>query len=137
MVNNTIFDVEIPQPFGTAYGTHIATDCVNFDGRNNIVNRVRRGYHASAAHGVYGAADVTWEYNDVYDVSNNLYTGGITAGIGCISANPMFVSTTDPFDFNLQTGSPCIDSGDPDPGYNDTDNSQNDMGCYGGPEGDW
>ena len=36
-------------------------------------------------------------------------------------------------DFHLMTGSGCIDAGDPDVSYNDTDGSRNDMGTYGGP----
>ncbi|MEA3475703.1 MAG: hypothetical protein U9R23_04600 [Candidatus Cloacimonadota bacterium] len=37
----------------------------------------------------------------------------------------------------LQSDSPCIDTGDPDSTYNDVDASRNDMGCYGGPYGEW
>ena len=32
---------------------------------------------------------------------------------------------------------PDIDAGNPGVQYNDTDGSQNDMGAYGGPAGDW
>jgi hypothetical protein len=31
----------------------------------------------------------------------------------------------------------CIDAGDPDSLYDDLDGSINDMGAYGGPDGDW
>jgi mannitol/fructose-specific phosphotransferase system IIA component (Ntr-type) len=36
-------------------------------------------------------------------------------------------------DYHLQIGSQCIDTGDPDPAYNDPDSTRNDMGTYGGP----
>ncbi len=43
---------------------------------------------------------------------------------------------TDPFtDHHLQSGSPAINSGDP--GITDYDDTPSDMGCYGGPYGDW
>ncbi len=59
----------------------------------------------------------------------------ITPGIHCTTLNPLYV---DPYsDHHLQTGSPCIDSGDTTYCGNDTDGSMNDMGCYGGPYGDW
>jgi len=40
-------------------------------------------------------------------------------------------------DFHLDTGpppSPCINTGDPNPAYNDPDGTRNDMGAYGGPD---
>jgi len=36
-----------------------------------------------------------------------------------------------------QNGSPCIDTGNLSGTYNDADGSRNDMGAYGGPNGDW
>jgi len=68
-------------------------------------------------------------------------TGGFT-GTGNIDEDPLFVAPTagdgTGFDglaanWSLQTGSPCIDAGDPDAMYNDLDGSRNDMGAYGGP----
>jgi len=35
-------------------------------------------------------------------------------------------------DYHLDVASPLIDAGDPDGAYNDTDNSRNDIGLYGG-----
>jgi parallel beta-helix repeat protein len=51
---------------------------------------------------------------------------------GNISADPQFMDPENG-DFRLRSGSPCIDAGNPDPIYNDTDGSRNDMGAYGGP----
>jgi len=39
--------------------------------------------------------------------------------------------------FHLLPGSVCIDSGNPDLGFNDTDGSRNNIGAYGGPFGSW
>ncbi len=56
-----------------------------------------------------------------------------TPGAGCTTDDPVYV---DPFsDHHLQDGSPCIDTGDPS--IQDYDGSYSDMGCYGGPYGDW
>ena len=59
-----------------------------------------------------------------------------SGGIGTIELNPQFVDPENS-DFPLQSGSSCIDAGNPDPQYNDPDDSRNDMGAYGGPGGDW
>ena len=48
-------------------------------------------------------------------------------GTGNIDADPLFVSTDD-WDCRLLPESPCIDSGNPDPQYNDPDGTRNDMG---------
>ena len=130
--NNVIYNAHKNYYYGRAYGLVISS-CANFDGRNNIINRIRRSGGFQQAYGVSGPADATWEYNDVYDVSTSLYNGGISPGTGCISANPMFVSPGS--DFHLQGGSPCINTGDP--AISDPDSSRSDMGCYGGPDGNW
>jgi hypothetical protein len=48
--------------------------------------------------------------------------------------DPRFVSTSD---FHLSTISPCINAGNPALRYNDTDETRNDQGAYGGPSGNW
>jgi hypothetical protein len=58
-----------------------------------------------------------------------------------IEADPLFVEdgywdgdVWVPGDYRLGAGSPCIDTGNPAPEYNDPDGSQNDMGAFGGPD---
>jgi hypothetical protein len=51
-------------------------------------------------------------------------------------------STNDPQFWNLETfrlyyTSPCIDSGNPAPEFNDYNGTRNDQGAYGGPLGNW
>lgn len=50
------------------------------------------------------------------------------------SMDPNFISETD---LHLEEISPCINAGNPDPIYNDTNGSRNDQGACGGPGGDW
>jgi hypothetical protein len=52
---------------------------------------------------------------------------------GNISADPLFVNL-EKGDFRLRPVSPCINTGNPEPMYNDPDGSRNDMGVYGGPK---
>ena len=51
------------------------------------------------------------------------------AGSGNIDAYPAFLDTAQG-DYRLQWGSPCIDSGDPNPIYNDPDLTRADMGAF-------
>ncbi len=75
------------------------------------------------------------------DVTYSCISGGYT-GTGNIDADPLFVNPSggNGTGYNgliaswwLQDTSPCIDTGNPDPAYNDPDGSRNDMGAYGGP----
>ncbi len=139
LVNTIIYDVDKTYYYGVAYGLNFTT-CGNLDARNLIISHVHKGEggtggYYQTAYGVYqSGSSYYFEYCDVYDCQSGNYNN-VTSGIGCITANPMYV--TDGVDFHLQSGSPCIDKGDPDTSYNDTDGSRNDMGAYGGPEGDW
>jgi len=84
-------------------------------------------------------------YNDVYDNTLGNYGGSIwpqTGLLGNISEAPLFVAWTNDDDltnddFHLDTGSPCIDTGNPIADLDDVDGSQSDMGAYGGPYGGW
>lgn len=48
--------------------------------------------------------------------------------------DPRFISDDD---LHLRIDSPCINAGNPDSVYNDTDGTRNDQGAYGGPRGNW
>ncbi len=52
---------------------------------------------------------------------------------GNISADPLFADPENG-DFRLMPGSPCIDTGNLNQVYDDTDGSRSDMGAFGGPE---
>jgi hypothetical protein len=63
------------------------------------------------------------------------------AGDGNISFNPAFSGVScEPVDLALLSGSPAIDTGDPDTALNDgcdppgLGTARNDMGAFGGPE---
>jgi len=137
LVNNVIYNVYKSYYYGTAYGLYIA-NCVSVDVRNTIISRIRKGEGGTGgyyqyAYGVYQSnSTYEFEYNDVYDCQTGLYAG-LTPGVGCISANPLYVNPGE--DFHLSAGSPCINTGDPS--IQDYDGSQSDMGAYGGPGGNW
>lgn len=82
---------------------------------------------------------LTITYSDIQGGESGIETtnnGIVIWGEGNIDLDPMFVSS-ELENYHLQTGSPCIDAGHPDPQYNDIDGSRNDMGAYGGPNGGW
>lgn len=72
---------------------------------------------------------------------NNVWNNGTanffncSQGTGGFSSDPLFRDPENG-DYHLTTGSPCIDTGDPDPAYNDINGTRNDMGAYGGPAGE-
>lgn len=66
-----------------------------------------------------------WQYNCFFSAGN------VPAGTGNISSDPLFVNAAGA-DFNLQGGSPCINTGHPAFIYTDTDKTRNNMGAYGG-----
>ena len=71
-------------------------------------------------------------YSNLYDPDPNKNTNS--------DPEPKFMGyDTDgiPTDVHLAEGSPCINTGNPDPKYNDVNGSRNDMGAYGGPFGNW
>jgi hypothetical protein len=68
------------------------------------------------------------DYNDVWDWGIANYNDRWNVGHNDISLNPMFQDT---IDFRLQSGSPCIHTGDPL--ILNSDGSRSDMGAWGGP----
>lgn len=77
-------------------------------------------------------------YSEMFDPAtrpdhSDIGDGDFRGVRGNILGDPLFVDPENG-DFRLQTGSPCIDAGNPDPIYNDPDGSRNDMGAFGGPE---
>jgi hypothetical protein len=75
-----------------------------------------------------GNASVTnsaWMYNCFFSAGN------LPTGTGNINSNPLFVDAS-AGDFNLQGGSPGINTGHPAFIYTDIDKTRNNMGAYGG-----
>ena len=78
-------------------------------------------------------SDVTWLERHVVSGINisycNYYGSDLTPDAtvtNSINTDPLFVSGTD---YNLMLNSPCKDSGDPNPIYNDIDGTNSDMGA--------
>jgi len=87
--------------------------------------------------GMGGASAFEISYCDIIGGQSSIYihhTGELNWLEGNINLDPLFVGNDD---YHLQTGSPCIDAGNPASQYNDPDGSRNDMGAYGGPNGEW
>jgi hypothetical protein len=82
----------------------------------------------------YGGSDVA-AYDDSWNVPWPAFDGGVVE-FANISADPLFRNASGD-DFRLAPGSPCIDAGDPAAARNDPDGTRNDIGAFGGPEGDW
>jgi len=84
-------------------------------------------------------------YCDVYGntaVDYGANVPDLTGVAGNLAVDPLFVQfsdNSDPLDddWHLDVGSLCIDEGDPSAAFDDPDGSRNDMGAYGGPDGDW
>jgi parallel beta-helix repeat protein len=87
------------------------------------------------------SASPTVDYNDVWlnntlgDSSTNYQGIDLPDGNQNISTDPLFVPGSLAVLQESPTTSPCIDAGDPDAEYQDSNGSRNDMGAYGGPNG--
>lgn len=99
---------------------------------NNIVSNNTTGINFPSSITVAG------DFNDVYNNGSNLYQPGQND----FDSDPKFADRT-VNDYHLQTGSACLDAGDPATSFNDkevltspVDYSQNDCGAYGGPTRD-
>jgi parallel beta-helix repeat protein len=98
--------------------------------QSTILNNIVTG---NADFGLQVSQQTVHDYNDVWNNLVNIVTG--PPGANDIAKDPLFVSATSG-DFKLRVSSPCINSGNPDPKYNDLDGSRNDIGAFGGPYAD-
>ncbi len=95
-----------------------------------ILNNIVLG---NSAYGTWDVApSTTIDYNDFVNNNPN-YGGSAIAGAHDISTDPMFANAPG-FALHLLPNSSCINSGHPDPQYNDPDGSRSDMGAF--PAGD-
>jgi len=75
---------------------------------------------------------ITIEYSDIEGGEAGIVAGypqQISWLSGNIEDNPLFVDNNNS-DYCLLPSSPCIDAGNPDPQYNDPDDTRNDMGSH-------
>jgi hypothetical protein len=142
LVTNNIFRDNLVEVFGGAIITVESSANIY----NNTINNNRSFNH--------GGGLVIFEPVNL-DIQNNLFfQNDATTGdprISFVSGNPgnysesfnfLAFGTMDPQFINdqnlhLQIGSPCIDNGNPDAAFNDTNGTRNDQGAYGGPYGSW
>ena len=112
----------------------------------NIINNTIYQNTANSGSGIYECNGIiknciVWS-NDITISSTPSYSciqNWTLGGIGNISLDPQF-QDPESNDFHLKDTSPCIDTGDPFPSYNDAKlppgkgTELNDMGAYGGPD---
>ena len=85
---------------GNYYGVYSSGSSAKLVVTNSILTNNTYGAYRSTG-------TITVTYSDVWGNSSSNYYGA-SAGTGCISTNPQFVSTSD---FHLQSSSQCIDAG--------------------------
>ncbi|MCB9743306.1 MAG: putative metal-binding motif-containing protein [Alphaproteobacteria bacterium] len=107
----------------------------------NVSNSLLYGTSSNAI--AYSAGTTSSSYSGWYNsASGTTYGTGWSAGANDIGTDPRFTSFSDDGNINndnftLRSTSPAIDAGNPSSAYNDADGTTNDMGAYGGPNGDW
>ena len=140
LLNNTLVGNESPHGAGL-YFEQFSNSGGSASVQNNLVAH-------NTGFGVYtevGFLPAIYLYNDVYGSSVGEYgyaVGPVTLPANNISVDPLFAAWTDDGDWtnddlHLDSGSPCIDAGNPDPAFVDADGSRNDIGMFGGQLGDW
>ncbi|MEJ2636920.1 MAG: right-handed parallel beta-helix repeat-containing protein [Calditrichia bacterium] len=141
-IANSIFEGNTAVSIGGALlSTESSADIVN----NTFYNNRCENYGGGLV--VLNPAGGEVQNNIFYGNSANTGNPGITLAMGDSShcardynflafgdMSPRFRSEKD---LHLLPGSPCIDAGNPDAAFQDADGTRNDMGAYGGPQGDW
>jgi hypothetical protein len=118
--NTVIYNNTIDAAGSRSHGILNQLNNTSINCRNNIVINAP---HYGICAGLGGMALA--EYNCIYNCTYGDFGGeGVTIGTGNIHADPEFYAST----YDLSPTSPCIDAGDPDPFFNDPDESRNDIG---------
>jgi parallel beta-helix repeat protein len=119
VINNTIRSCD--------WGVYLESGAAGSVVKNNIINNCSFGIDNNAANGIA-------RYNNYFGNGSN-YVGLNTApGTGDLSVNPQ-LNNPALLDFRLQSGSLCIDAGDPSDPVGEEPNPNGgriDMGAYGG-----
>lgn len=112
-------------------GIYISYSDAYMDVFNNIfISNTTKGLCNSSNGSYFGSLSYNLFYN------NTTNTSGINVAEGNIfDIDPLLTNTSgDPyFNYFPTSGSPCIDTGNPDINYNDLDGSRCDIGIFGGP----
>ncbi len=125
-----------------AYNKGGALYCIDYSNPVLLNNTIYRNSGVPDGSAIYGGwfsipdlnNCILWDHHSVavspYNTTIN-YTDiqGNWTGIGNINEDPMFIDPAH-HDYRLQWDSPCIDTGDPDPQYNDPDGTRADMGAF-------
>ena len=111
----------------------------------SIVNSILVENDSGASIDGASGSSVSLSYSNVYNSLGDSYGSGVSDATGTdgnISDDPLFTAWSDDGDFSdddltLGSGSPAIDAGSTVSAYDDADGTRNDMGAYGGPQGEW
>lgn len=149
--NNTVDNLDTSDAFMINQVMCFYLDgCSDVSFANNIVTQVySSGSPPPLAHGVQAVyGDVVCDFSDMYDVAAKYFecpAGKAIEGIGCVSANPLYIDPgSENYDISdtspARWGDPSfVDWDDPGPPSNDPGNYDTDtrsrMGCHGGPGG--
>lgn len=107
------------------WGGRVGIDLRYVNAESYVTNSYARG----------SVCGVLVPFGEVYELGWNAVADGSSCASGhdTVDLAPGFVAA--PEDFTLQETSPLIDAGDPDRDRRDWDGSRNDIGMYGGREG--
>lgn len=120
---------------GTGHSTNLINNTIG--GNTSVLSgggiRLFAGVLNAQGNIVWGN-DASAGFDQVGGVSANLHfdygcTSQDLAGTGNITSYPQFTEQN----LELPGVSQCVDAGNPEAQWNDTDGTRNDMGCYGGP----
>jgi len=131
--NNIFHNIETSPPDATSdvsalWAVYLGSNSIDDDGapdvwRKNIVWDMTGEY-----------AEVCVWNDSLWDVVCDGADAAVILSTGSIAVDPLFSPDSVQGTYALDPSSPAIDSGGGDP---DADGTRNDIGAFGGPEGDW
>lgn len=130
-IQNTVFILNDAMAVAGSGSNYLRSDAVVSLTIENVVVE-GTGVSGAYAFATVNGGSLTTEYSDFHQATTNSTSGTGT----CIDVDPGFADAAG-HDYTLDRFSSLVDAGNPGSAFSDADGTRNDIGAFGGPDGDW